>query len=336
MGSDMVAQLDSLYLRTSPRKTFVRLLSYAFFEGRPLTTKGQWINPLILTLFNFQKRLSQLKEVQKPIFIIGTGRSGTTILGTLLSMHKDIGFLNEPKALWHSIYPKEDLAGSYSRGAAQYRLTANDATSEVQQAAHRLFGAYLAFSGSQRVVDKYPELVFRVPFVQALFPDAKFIFLVRNGWDTCQSIEGWSQRLGVETKMETHDWWGADNRKWKLLWDQIISIDPDFQELRLEQNQLENPLDMATLEWIVAMREGLRFFNQVPDCMHMLHYEDLVSDTQQSLSQLLEFCELSPDFRFMDYALQKLSPAPAKNTYEMHPRLQRLFSETMTDLGYTT
>jgi len=331
----MVAQLDSLYLRTSPRKTLVRLLSYALFEGRPLTTKGQWINPLLLTLFDFQKRLPQFKLVQKPIFIIGTGRSGTTILGTLLSMHKEVGFLNEPKALWHSIYPQEDLTGSYSRGTAQYRLTANEATTQVKQTAHRLFGAYLAFSGSQRVVDKYPELVFRIPFVQALFPDAKFVFLVRNGWDTCQSIEGWSQRLGVEVKTETHDWWGADNRKWKLLWDQIVCTDPNLHELSLQQNQLENPLDMATLEWIVAMREGLRFFDQIPDCMHMLHYEDLISQPQQSLSQLLKFCELSADARFLNYALQKLSSTPARTTYDMHPMLQGLFSETMTDLGYT-
>ena len=83
----MVAQIDRLYIRTSPRKALVRILSYALFEGRPLTTKGQWINPLVLTLFSIQKRLPQLKQVRKPIFIVCTGRSGTTILCTLLSMH---------------------------------------------------------------------------------------------------------------------------------------------------------------------------------------------------------------------------------------------------------
>lgn len=331
----MVAQIDALYLRTSLRKTFVRLLSYTFFEGRPLTTKGQWINPLILKLFKFQKLGPQVKKVYSPIFIIGTGRSGTTILGTLLSIHKDVGFLNEPKALWHSIYAEEDLAGSYSRGAAQYRLTAHNATDEVKRSAHKLFGAYLYFSGSKRVVDKYPELIFRIPFVRALFPDAKFIFLVRNGWDTCQSIKGWSQRLGEEVNLEIHDWWGADQRKWKLLWEQLISQDSDFKTLHLEKKKLENPLDMATLEWIVSMREGLHFFKQFPHCIHKLHYEDLVSLPEQSLSQLLEFCELHPDARFMDYSLKKLSPVSARATYAMHPILKRYFSETMIELGYT-
>ncbi|MGD1917863.1 MAG: sulfotransferase, partial [Pleurocapsa sp.] len=88
----MVAQIDNLYIKTSLSKTLSRLLSYGLFEGRPLTTKGQWINPLIFKLFAIAKKLPQLKKVRKPIFVIGTGRSGTTILGVVLSMHKQIGF----------------------------------------------------------------------------------------------------------------------------------------------------------------------------------------------------------------------------------------------------
>ena len=330
----MVAQIDSRYVRTSPYKTAVRLLSYVFFEGRPLTTKGQWINPLVLALYSIQKRLPQLKKVRKPIFIIGTGRSGTTILGILLSMHRDVGFLNEPKALWHAIYPTEDLVGSYYRGAAQYRLGTSDVSQKVRATAHKLFGAYLAISTSRRVVDKYPELVFRIPFVRSLFPDAKFIFLVRNGWDTCQSIEGWSKRLGVQLDAEQHDWWGANNRKWNLLWEQIITSDEDLQGAIPDRGELENPLDMAALEWIVSMQEGLRLMRQFPDAIQMVRYEDLVERPEDSLNQLLNFCELPPDKRFLDYATQKLRPVPPKKTVSVHPSIRPYFEETMTALGY--
>ena len=34
----MVAQLDSLYIKTRPTKVVSRLISYGLFEGRPLTT----------------------------------------------------------------------------------------------------------------------------------------------------------------------------------------------------------------------------------------------------------------------------------------------------------
>ncbi|PZO14859.1 MAG: sulfotransferase [Leptolyngbya foveolarum] len=330
----MVAQLDSLYIRTSLSKTLTRLLSYVCFEGRPLTTKGQWINSLVFPFLALQKRLPQMKQVYKPIFIVGTGRSGTTVLGTILSMHRHVGFLNEPKALWHAIYPSEDLVGSYSRGVAKYRLDGTDASPKVRRAAHRLFGAYLALSSSRRVVDKYPELVFRVPFVRALFPDAKFIFLVRNGWDTCQSIDGWSQRMGVEVEAETHDWWGVDNRKWNLLWDQVIHRNKAIRGPSLEQHSLENPLDMAALEWIVSMREGLAMMEQLPNDTYMMHYEDLVASPRKSLAKLAAFCELPPDERFLDYATQRLKPAPPKHDIEIHPAIRPYFEETMVALGY--
>ena len=107
----MVAQLDRLYVSTRPTKAYSRLVSYLLFEGRPLTTKGQWINPLVAAHFGLEKRLPQFRQVKQPVFILGTGRSGTTILGLILSLHRDVGFLNEPKALWHSVNPADDLIG---------------------------------------------------------------------------------------------------------------------------------------------------------------------------------------------------------------------------------
>ena len=221
----MIAQINNEYIKARPSKLYSRLLSYALFEGRPLTTRGRWINSLIFFLFWIEKKLPLMKKVQKPTFILGTGRSGTTILGILLSMHKQVGFLNEPKALWHSVNQHEDLIGSYTMEDAHYFLNADDADDKQKKEIHKLFGAYLRTTFSQRVVDKYPELIFRVPYVKELFPDAKFLFLVRNGWDTCGSINYWSERLGKASETETHDWWGRDNRKWNLLVEQVIKKD---------------------------------------------------------------------------------------------------------------
>ena len=185
----MIAQLNSNYIKTRPMKAITRLISYALFEGRPATTKGRWINPIVFSLLKTATtNNSKYKVVEKPIFILGTGRSGTTILGIVLSMHRDIGYLNEPKAIWHLIHPHEDIIGSYTQDDAKYRLTAEEATDEMCHRAKQMFGAYLTATRSKRLVDKYPELIFRVDFVRALFPDARFVFLVRNGWDTCHSI----------------------------------------------------------------------------------------------------------------------------------------------------
>ena len=330
----MVAQIDNLYIKTSFSKTLARLISYGLFEGRPLTTKGQWINPLIFKLFAIAQKLPQLKPVEKPIFVIGTGRSGTTILGVVLSMHQQVGFLNEPKAIWHTIYPYEDLIGSYSQGKAEYRLSETDVSESTIRTAKRIFGSYLKTVGASRLVDKYPELVFRVPFVRQIFPDAKFIFLVRNGWDTCQSIDNWSKRLGTNVKEDTHDWWGVNNRKWNLLVDRVVATNPDLKDNIAAIKAYSDHTNMAAVEWILTMQEGLKLAQQYPDDLYLLKYEDLASQPQTTLEKLLDFCELPGDEKMITYANQTLSSRQSYQEFSLPPEIAPLFAKTMTELGY--
>jgi hypothetical protein len=251
-----------------------------------------------------------------------------------MSMHRDVGFLNEPKALWHAIYPGEDVIGSYCRGAACYRLDKAHATPSVRRHAERLFGAYLAAVFAERIVDKYPELIFRIPFVLSLFPDAKFIFLVRNGWDTCASVEKWSRRHGGEKNGEIHDWWGANNRKWRLMVEQLIETDPAFSNIMKDVKRITCHTDMAVAEWIVTMREGLRHMKLYPEHFHLVKYENLVHQPRDLLQRLLAFCELEEDTVLMEYAGKKLHPAPVHSRFEIAPILRPLFEQTSQLLGY--
>lgn len=330
----MIAQLSGLYIKTRPRKALTRLLSYAFFEGRPLTTKGRWINPLVFSLFTFWEKLPQLKKVEKPIFILGTGRSGTTILGVVLSMHRDVGFLNEPKAFWHHLCPHEDLVGNYTAGPATYRLGEDDITDGLIRKAHRIYGAYLAATFAVRVVDKYPELIFRVPFVQAIFPDAKFIFLVRNGWDTCASIDKWSKRLGTSRGGEVQDWWGINNRKWNIFLSEVVAGSGDLKSVYDDVKSVTSHTDMAAMEWILTMQEGLKLMNDLPGVVHMVRYEELTSSPEETLMKITDFCELPEDRAFLNFAGQALSPARSRPPFKLHPAMEPAFSKTMRQLGY--
>jgi len=330
----MLAQLDSEYIRTRPTKMISRLISYALFEGRPLTVRGQWINPLVFAQLAVWKVLPQMRRVKKPIFIIGMGRSGTTILGVLLSMHQDVGFLNEPKAMWHTIHPHEDVSGSYDRGKTSYRMGVRDATPDVCRIAHKLFGGYLLSIMSSRVADKYPELIFRIPFVRAIFTDARFVFLVRNGWETCASIDSWSKRKGDTKGSETHDWWGVNQRKWHLMIEQLVVPDPYFANALEAIRGFDSHLDMAATEWVVTMREGLRVWREHGDAVHLCKYEDLVNTPDATLDKLLNFCELPEDKKFFSYAKATLRHAKPHASYQLHPAILPLFLETLNDLGY--
>jgi hypothetical protein len=331
----MVAQVDSLYAKTRPLKLVSRFISYLFFEGRPVTTKGRWFNSIVFANLKVWAALPQVKEITKPIFILGAGRSGTTILGVLLSMHRDIGFLNEPKAMWHAILPAEDVGGSFNLSNAKYRLDASDADKCLLKRAHRIYGAYSRLVGCDRIVDKYPELSYRIPFVKAIFPDAKFIFLVRNGWETCSSISKWSIRHRKISGDEIHDWWGVNQKKWHNLVDQIIVPDDYFANSIREIREFRRQEDMAAVEWVATMRECLRLKERYGEALHILKYEDMVNSTDESLGKLLSYCELTDDERFVKYAKAVLRENTSHPKIELHSAIEPLFVETLREMGYS-
>lgn len=330
----MLAQIDLNYIRVCPTRLWSRFLSYALFEGRPLTTRGRWINPFVLANLSIARNLPSLKRVKAPVYIIGTGRSGTTILGIILSAHRQVGFLNEPKALWYTLYKNEDLIGSYTRAPARYRLSEIDVTSDISKAAHRIYGFYLLLTGAERVVDKYPELVFRYSFVKAIFPDARFLFLTRDGWQTCASIEQWSNRLGKNVAYERHDWWGANDRKWILLVNQII---PEHSDLASHQQTLLTIHDhrvRAAVEWIVSMREGLRLTRTYPETVMRISYEQLCMQPEQTLCDIAKFIELDNDPHYLQYALKVLKPPRTGDKFNLPSWLHEPFQQTHCELGY--
>src|SRR5690348_18429056 len=104
----------------------------------------------------------------------------------------------------------------------------------------RIYSWAMRWGMASRVVDKYPELIFRVPFVLGLFPRARFVGILRNGVDTCVSVADWSKRKGQTRGGEVHDWWGRDGRKWRLLVDQIV---PDHADLAPLQETLRRTTD---------------------------------------------------------------------------------------------
>lgn len=332
----MVAQIDSKYFRARPSRVWSRLIAYAFFEGRPLTTKGQWLNPFLSIFFRFLCKLPILRAPTAPLFIVGTGRSGTTVLGLILSMHRDVGFLNEPKAIWAALRGDEDLIGTYHRGAARYRLDSSDAAPHLSDAAHKIYGAYLRLSMSWRVVDKYPELIFRMPYIRKIFPDAKFLFISRDGWDTCASIEGWSARYGLKKNGELHDWWGVNRRKWNLLVDQIIVEHSDLAAHSEKLRTLQDHRAMAATEWIVTMREGMRSLDEHPDVVFHVPYDELCAKPLQVCHRIAEFAGLSEDHVFLEYAQTKLATSTGKKKFDLPDFLEGPFNQTNEALRLRT
>ncbi len=330
----MIAQLDSHYIKVRPNKIYPRLISHFLFQGRFLTTNHRWLNRFILAYLKSLTLLPAIKSVRKPIFIIGTGRSGSTILGKVLSMHKDIGFLNEPKALWYTIHEQDDVNGHFSQEIARYHFDDKDATSDIQRKSQRLFAWYLTFSASTRVVDKNPEIIFRIPFVQAIFPEAKFVFLVRNAWDTCASIVKWSKQYGLQRNGQVEDWWGLNNRKWRFMVDQLVPQDTLLAQYHPLISTFEDHTNMAVVEWILTMREGLKYLNKHNSDLYLVKFEDLNVSPRQTLHNLSNFCELDVDETFLSYAEKTLSLIKPYPKPDIQADLHSPFQQTLRCLNY--
>jgi Sulfotransferase family len=304
----MVAQLDRTFLRIAPGRAASRLIGYSFFEGRPVTTAGRWWNPVVFG--NLRLAANRVgKRVDRPVFIVGMGRSGTTLLGQILAAHPSVGFLNEPKAMWHVIRDDEDIIGSYAppRTGRLY-LGAEDANKEVSRRSRALFTWYLRASRSKRLVDKYPELIFRHAFVRALFPDARFLIAVRSPWSTLKSVAGWSESHATESA----NWWGVRDQKWDILWTQGVLHMPSNSDLvTLDLADESNHYIRAAVEWIVTMREAISLA-AVDPCAQIIRYEELVRHSRDLIRNTLRFCELPASSRTEAYAYATVSTQESK------------------------
>jgi len=330
----MVAQVDAKYKNYGLKKVIRRIVSYSLFEGRPHTTKGQWFNPVVFAFLQFIKSLPGTPTLNKPIFITGLGRSGTTILGVILSLHEDIGFLNEPKAIWKLIDARHDINGDYIQTGGQFHLSKSDVTKPARKTASKLFSRYLKITNSKRLVDKYPELIFRVDYLLELFPDAKIVFITRNGNDATHSIDLWSKRLGIKTKNSTEDWWGRNDIKWHYLREQIINIDPYYENIRDISTDKLDHTNRAALEWIITMREGIKQKSKHANSIYQIQYEDLSESKSFAMTKLLDWCELSQDKSVLEYSEKTLFSNPPKPPPELLSPIDTLFSETMKQLDY--
>lgn len=132
-----------------------------------------------------------MATIKKPLFIIGSPRSGTTILGRILGNHPDLVEVREPRLIW-----------KYGNDSKSDVLTEKDLTPKIKAHIRAKLGEKAPSEQGLRLLDKSPNNAVRIPFILSVFPDAQFIHIMRNGYDAALSIRSfWENKTsGLDYK----------------------------------------------------------------------------------------------------------------------------------------
>lgn len=240
------------------------------------------------------------KRFDRPVFIIGAARSGTTVLGDILSTHPDLAYWLEPKYIWR--FGNATLAHDV--------LKASDARKEVKKYIRNRFFDFLNEQGKARFVEKTPSNVFRLPFIYEIFPEARFVHIIRDGRDVVLSAEKkWTsppdrtalvrrwRRMEIPAKDMFHYIWSfIRDVPGRILFPARGFIwGPQFEgihEFRMNHSVLET----CAMQWLKSMDSVVNDLKAIPVSRQFsFRYEDLLDSPEATLEELCSFLELEVD-----------------------------------------
>ncbi len=247
---------------------------------------------------------SALDGIDRPIFVIGTGRSGTTLFFQLLGFHPDLAWFSTYgnyfyRRTWPALLSRvRDVPGidrilplearytpkpTESYGilndvtqnlfTAERRLDASDATPEIAERFRSRVLAYLRLQGKPRFANKHTGFA-RTRFLRAIFPSARFIHVYRDGRAVANSL------IRVAWWKDLDSWhWGP--------------MRPDYAEEYARSGH--DRLVLAAISWKTLMDEiEDECRDLAAEALLRVRYDDLVNDLRPALENVLRFAEL-PD-----------------------------------------
>lgn len=295
-----------------------------------------------------QKNLTALKQELKgqwwnmtqpatrdPIFIIGCSRSGTTVTFETLGQSSEVVSLGyETPQLWHQLF-----------GPAHNQWHSEAANADDAQPAHRdaYFKHYYQRLGKGLILDKTCINVLRVEYLYRLFPNAKFVFIYRNGRDNISSLmDGWrnnnhfglTQFLGDSPEpVQIED---GEFQQWHFF------LPPQWRNY----NQA-SLAEVCAFQWQEANRLALKAKQVIPPQQWIeFRYEDFIAEPEATMAQVCQQLGLPFETNIKQHcahlatrptSLVSGQPEPdkwKKRNYEAILSIEASISPLMQRLGY--
>jgi len=270
-------------------------------------------------------RQNSVVSLHRPLFIIAAPRSGSTLLFETLAKAPNIYTLGGEGHEW--IEGLQQLR-PFQSGQDSNRLLREHAVPEVRQLMLESLstqlrdrdGRLLPESATIRMLEKTPKNALRIPFLSALFPDARFVFLWRDPQENIGSIIDAWRSGGWITYPQLPGWPGP----WSLL------LPPGWQTLK------DAPLEqVATYQWRITNEVAIDDLSRIDgERWIAVRYSDLVANPRAAISRIMQFAELESD-DVLGAALEQPLPLsrhtltpPARDKWKVHEvALQPLLGE---------
>ena len=192
----------------------------------------------------------------QPVFFVGFPRSGTTLLKTILDSHNDTSLIDEKRT-----FPV-NYRGIVRNPQAAFTGLAN---MNLEQQASNYKQAIAQYADtSKMVIDKGPIKMTDVALINKIFPNAKFIFMVRHPLDCTLSC--FMQDFHINDHMANF----FSFEESIYFYDRAMSLWTECQD----------ELDLSA---------------------HYIYYEDLINDMEQETKKLTDFLGLDWDPNMSEY-----------------------------------
>jgi hypothetical protein len=307
--------------------------------------------------------------IDRPVFLLGMPRSGTTMLQDILCSHPEIAFINNTMSLFPDCFcviehyrrrlrldfeSDRYLADSVSVSASSpsdainmwgrwFRLDMYDlsyrprSTADFPEAVIETIYALIrrvlwCYRGERtRFFNKALAVMPYVDILPHIFPNARFVHIIRDARATANSMLK-LYRTEVEHQRKT----GAA-RQDPVHGEQVFVSYPRFP--RLPEYQARFGLDdirtTANLwndevTYVDSVRDKLDHFCEV-------RYEDILASPAKELGRVLEFCGLAPIDRSGDAfakKLRKIGVLRHSNRYDHFQLVEDICASNMRKHGY--
>jgi hypothetical protein len=151
-----------------------------------------------------------------PLVVLGVRRSGTTLLRVMLDRHPDLAvpdesyFIPQLADRQRSHVDVEAFLDDLRRlpTIREWEIPLDQVRARLRpgmplgEAIGAVYETYAALRGKERWGDKTPMYMQRLPLLERLFPDARYVHLVRDGRDTAVSFL--SMPAGIVTRTWAH------------------------------------------------------------------------------------------------------------------------------------